>query len=281
MELIVSAPPFIKKEVSSEKIVLDVAAGLALPAAASIFLFGIRALLIIAATVISAAVTEAAAQRFAGKKITINDGTAVITGLILALLMPGSVPLWIPPLGAVFAIAIVKQAFGGNGNNIFNPALGGWVFLMLSWSAYTVTMPSIPATPASFFINPLAVKLVESSPLAVFIGGMYLLVRRDIKWMDPLGFAAVHFLFVLLEGSLHYIFTGMFALFLFFVITDPVTTPITKSGRLLFGAGAGILSIIYSLYGNYEEGLGLAVLLMNALTPLIDRATRPKPLEVI
>jgi len=281
MELIVSAPPFIKKEVSSEKIVLDVIAGLALPAVASIFLFNTRAFLIIVTTVTSAVVTEAAVQKFASKKITINDGTAIITGLILALLMPGTVPLWIPPLGAVFAIAIIKQAFGGNGNNIFNPALGGWVFLMLSWSAYTVTMPSIPANFANIFINPLAIKLVESSPLAVFIGGMYLLVRRDIKVMDTLGFVLVHLLFVLLEGSLHYISTGMFALFLFFVITDPVTTPITKSGRLLFGAGAGVLSIIYSLYGNYEEGLGLAVLLMNALTPLIDRATRPKPLEVI
>ncbi len=238
---------------------------------AAIYITGISALYVVLASVLAAIVTETGIQRFRSKKITISDGTATVTGLILALLLPLNVPLWIPVAGAVFGVAIVKQAFGGHGHNIFNPAAGGWIFLTMSWSAYTVTSPRLPT---AMLFNQDAIKLVGASPIAILLGGAYLLARGRINWQAPIGFISTTLLVTPFFDQAYYL-TGIFALFAFFIVTDPVTTPAAGKGRVLFGVGCGILTAVYSFYGSYAEGLALSVLLMNVLTPWIDRFTKP------
>jgi electron transport complex protein RnfD len=227
---------------------------------------GVKALYIVFATVLSAIITEAIIQRARSKRLTVSDGSAMVTGLIISLLLPIGVPVWIPVAGAVFAIAVVKHAFGGQGHNIFNPAVGGWIFLTMSWSAYTV-VPAMVSTEVLF--NPSAVKLGNISPVAFLLGGTYLLLKRVITWPAPFGFIFTTILLSTFFGGTYYL-TGLFVLFAFFIITDPVTTPITWKGRALFGIGCGMLTALYSAYGSYEEGLALSVILMNSITPWLD-----------
>jgi len=253
------------------KISLNVVIALAFSVMAAFYLMGLPALLIILTSVLACVITEAGIQRFRNRDITISDGNAVVTGIVLALLLPQTVPLWIPMAGAVFAIAIVKQAFGGQGQNIFNPAVGGWIFLTMSWSMHMV---SFPPSSTPIFLNPNAIKLGDASSAALILGGLYLITNRKADLLAPLGFVSTALLVSIFYGQNYYM-SGLFALFAFFIITDPVTTPTTKKGRLLFGLGCGVLVALYSFYGNYEEGLGLSVLLMNSISPWIDKLTRP------
>jgi electron transport complex protein RnfD len=278
MNLVVSPPPFIKKEKTTQKVIWSVIFALLPPVVAAAYLFGVSELSVILSSVVSCLLTEAAVQKYSGKKVTIDDGTAIITGLILGLLLPYNAPIWLPFIGGIFAIGIVKQAFGGHGYNIFNPAIAAWVFLMMSWATKTLT-PPVLIDLQSFFLNYQAVRLVESSPAFVLLGGLFLFFSRTIKLGVPIGFLSTVFILSLIFGlPLSRAYTGIFILVLFFVITDPVTSPITKDGRLIFGAGCGLLSVLYSFFANFEEGLGLSVLLMNALVPLIDRYTKPSPI---
>ncbi len=252
------------------EISLNVIIALAFGVSAAVYLMGTHALYIVLASVFAAIATEAAIQRFRNRAITVSDGSAAVTGVILALLLPQTVPLWIPMAGAVFAIAIVKQAFGGQGYNVFNPVVGGWIFLTMSWSRYMVSSP--PLSPA-FFLNPDAIKLADASSAALILGGIYLIAKRSADWQGPVGFVFTTFLVSMFYGQTYYS-SGLFALFTFFIITDPVTTSSTRNGKLLFGVGCGFLTALYSFYGSYEEGLSLSVLLMNSITPWIDRLTK-------
>jgi electron transport complex protein RnfD len=279
MKLIVSPPPFIKKDSTTQRVVWSVIFALLPAIVAAAYLHKIQGLTVILTSAGSCLLTEAVIQKSSGKKITVNDGTALITGLILGLLMPFNAPLWIPFVGGAFAIGIVKHAFGGHGNNIFNPAIGGWVFLMISWATYTLTPPVEYINIVNFFFNPGAIRLVEASPAFVLLGGVFLFLTRLIKLDVPIGLLIGTILTLTLVGTPDStIYTGIFILFLFFVVTDPVTSPITKRGRLLYGIGVGVMTVVYSNYANLEEGLGLSVLLMNALVPLIDRYTNPRPI---
>jgi electron transport complex protein RnfD len=279
MKLIVSPPPFIKKENTTQRVVWSVIFALLPSIVAAAYLHKIQGITALLTSVGSCLLTEAVIQKSSGKKITINDGTALITGLILGLLMPFNVPLWLPFIGGAFAIGIVKHAFGGHGNNIFNPAIGGWVFLMISWATYTLTHPVEYINIENFFFNYGATRLVEASPAFVLLGGLFLFLTRLIKLDVPIGFLIGTILTLTIVGTpINKIYTGIFILFLFFVVTDPVTSPITKRGRLLYGIGVGFMTVVYSNYANLEEGLGLSVLLMNALVPLIDRYTKPRPI---
>jgi electron transport complex protein RnfD len=279
MKLVVSPPPFIKREKTSQKVIWSVIFALMPPVVAAVYIFKIPGLAVLVTSVGSCILTEAAVQKVAGDRITSSDGTALITGLILGLLLPFNAPLWIPLMGGAFAIGVVKQAFGGHGNNIFNPAVGAWVFLMISWATDTLTPPVEYIDIGNFFLNRGALRLVEASPAFVLAGGLFLFLSKLIKLDVPIGFLlGVSIPLALIGTGFNIMYTGIFILFLFFVITDPVTSPITKRGRLLYGIGIGFMAVLYSNFANFEEGLGLSLLLMNAIVPLIDRYTKPRPL---
>jgi len=279
LKLVVSPPPFIKKERTTSKVLWSVVFALLPPVVAAVYLFQISGLLVLFTSAFSCILTEAVIMKMSGKKVSLHMAPALITGLILGLLLPAKAPLWIPFIGGVFAIAIVKQAFGGHGSNIFNPAIAAWVFLMISWATETLTPPITFYDFGSFLLNRQAERLVEASPAFVLLGGLFLFLTRLIKLDVPVGFLlGVYLPLIVLGDSLTPWFSGIFILMLFFVITDPVTSPITKRGRLLFGLGCGLLVVLYSQFANLEDGLGLSVLLMNALVPLIDRFTKPRPL---
>ncbi len=279
MNLLVSPPPFIKREKTTQKVIWSVIIALLPPVVASLYLFKITGAGVLLASVGACLLTEAAVQKYSKKNVTIDDGTALITGLILGLLLPFNAPFWLPAVGGIFAMGIVKHAFGGHGYNIFNPAIGAWVFLMISWATYTLPPPVEFINVGNFFLNRNAVRLVEASPAFVLLGGLYLFQTRLIKLDVPIGFIlGVSIPLYLLGMPLSKMYTGIFILMLFFVITDPVTSPITKRGRIIFGLGCGLLVVAYSYFANFEDGLGLSVLLMNALVPLIDRFTKPSPI---
>ena len=279
MKLVVSPPPFIKKERTTSKVLWSVVFALLPPVVAAVYLFQIPGLFVILTSVAACALTEAAVSYVSKRKMHIPMAPTLITGLILGLLLPFWTPLWIPFIGGVFAIAIAKEAFGGHGSNIFNPAIAAWVFLMVSWATDTLTPPITFYDVGSFLLNRQAERLVEASPAFVLLGGMFLFLTRLIKLDVPVGFLlGVYLPLIVLGDSLTPWFSGIFILMVFFVITDPVTSPITKRGRLIFGLGCGLMVVLYSQFANLEDGLGLAVLLMNALVPLIDRFTKPSPL---
>ncbi len=279
MNLLVTPPPFIKKERTAHKVIWRVVFALLPPVVAAAYLFKAQAIIVFSSSIISCILTEALVQRARGKKVTVNDGTAIITALILGLLLPYNTPFWIPFIGGVFAIGIVKQAFGGHGYNVFNPAVAGWVFLMISWATLTLPPPAEYISIEYFFLNHQAVRLVEASPAFVLLGGLFLFLTRLIKVDVPFGFLlGVSLPLIALRTPFSKLYTGIFILFLFFIITDPVTSPITKWGRLMYGVACGLLVVVYSGYANYEDGLGLSILLMNALVPLIDRHTKPTPI---
>ena len=226
------------------------------------------------------------------------DGSAVITGLLLALCLPPRLPLWIAAIGAVFAIAFAKCAFGGLGYNIFNPALSGRAFLAISWPVEMTTWAKpltydavTTATPlgllkmqqiTTYHIN-LALGNVggsigETSAIAILIGGIFLIVKRYIDWRTPLSYiGTVGILMVLLgrDPIFHMLAGGLF-LGAFFMATDYVTTPITREGRIIFSIGAGVIVVVIRLIGGYPEGVMFSILLMNAFTPLIDRHVKPR-----
>ncbi|MHC1610058.1 MAG: RnfABCDGE type electron transport complex subunit D [Candidatus Methanospirareceae archaeon] len=296
-ELIVSPPPHVRSDLSIEEIMYSVIIALIPTTACGVYFFGAHALYLIITSILSALFTEYVALRLMGRRF-VMDGSAVITGLLLALCLPPSLPLWMSAIGAAFAIAFGKCAFGGLGHNIFNPALVGRAFLMVSWPVAMTTWTKplaydsvTTATPLGLwkmqhlttpYIN-LALGDVggcigETSAVALLIGGIYLIAKRYIDWRTPvsyIGTVAV-LAFALGEDPLFHILAGGLFLGAFFMATDYVTTPITGNGRIIFGVGAGIIVVLIRVIGGYPEGVCFSILLMNAFTPLIDRHVRPR-----
>ena len=276
MKLIVSAPPFVKKGCSTAAIQGAVVAALAPSVIVSAYVLGFRALAVFGVSIGSAVVTEIVIRLISRRDLRRMDGGAVITGILLALLLPYTVPLWIPMVGAIFAIAIVKEAFGGSGNNIFNPALAGWIFIMMAWAVHTSTIPGLVYPHP--LINYNAVRLAETSPVAIMVPPLFLMIIKYIDWRAPFSYLVSTLIFLLLfKQDMAFVVTGIYTLAVFLFVSDPVTTPVTKKGRLLFGTGCGLLTVLYANYANFVEGIGLSILLMNAITPLLDRFTMPKP----
>lgn len=276
-----------------------------LPAgAAAAIIFGPSALWVMLLGVIAAVATEGVIQAVTKKKCTVFDGSAVLTGLLLAYNLPSGVPFWIPIVGSVFAIAIGKQIFGGLGQNIFNPALVGRVFLMASWPQYMTTFTRPFAYDAVTQATPLAI-LKEGRVLehityldlflgkrggcigevciaALLAGALFLLMKGYISWHIPIPFivtvGVVTYLFGpqgLASGDwLFHILTGGLILGAFFMATDYVTSPLTRKGQVIFGAACGLLTAVIRLWGGYPEGVAYAILMMNAATPIIDRYTK-------
>jgi electron transport complex protein RnfD len=267
-----------------------------LPASvASVLLFGWGAAQVIVACVVGAVAGEAVCLRLRGKPVQVSDLSAVVTGLLLALTLPPASPIWVSLLGGFIAIALGKQVFGGLGANPFNPALVARVFLVISfpdlmtrWIApFDAASSATPlATSTSlgqdglrYLLGTHAGCLGETSAVALLLGGLYLLIRGIIDWRVPasiLGTVAVVSLFVGAD-PLFQLLSGGLLLGAFFMATDWVTSPYTRRGRLFFGVGTGLLTMIIRLWGSYPEGVSFAILFMNAVTPLINLVSRPKP----
>ena len=280
---------------------------------AGLYFFGLGALIISVTAVLSCVIFEYLIQRFILKgSITITDGSAALTGILLAFNLPSNLPVWEVVLGSFVAIGIGKMSFGGLGNNPFNPALVARVFLLLSFPAQMTSWPKpIPwntsyldavtaATPLanlkgqisevpgtlSLFLGNVGGSMGEVSALALLIGFVYLLIRKIITWHIPVSIFVTVALFT---GILHYanpdayigtpvfhLLTGGLMLGAIYMATDYVTSPMTSRGMLIFGAGIGIITVIIRVFGAYPEGVSFAILIMNAFTPLINKYVKPK-----
>lgn len=292
-ELQVSPGPHIRRGVSISRIMYTVVLVLLLPTAAAIYYFKIQALLVILTSTATAVVTEYLVKKLRGKPFFM-DGSAIITGLLLALTLPATMPLWMVALGSIFAIAIVKEAFGGLGYNIFNPALGGRALLTASFGVEMTTWifdGVTSATPLSktvpwqggylpLLLGKHAGSMGETATFLIIIGGIILLALRIIDWQIPVLYIGTVALLSLLVGKdpILYMLSGGLMLGAFFMATDYVTAPITFKGQLIFGIGCGIVTVVIRRFGGLPEGVCYSILFMNALTPLIDRYVRVRPL---
>ncbi|HOC08773.1 MAG TPA: RnfABCDGE type electron transport complex subunit D [Bacillota bacterium] len=308
--LVVSSSPHIRSEETVQRIMLDVIIALLPAAVASVYFFGIGALMVMLVSIGAAVAAEAAIQKIRNKPVTINDGSAVITGLLLALTLPPSLPLWMAVAGAVVAIGIGKQVYGGLGCNPFNPALVGRAFLIVSFPVQMTTWTSpldgvtcatllgikildgvTCATPLGLlkmegvktgymelFLGNVGGSLVETSALLLILGGAYLIYRGVIDWRIPVSYLGTVAVLTLVLGHdpLFHLLAGGVMLGAFFMATDMVTTPLTRLGRIIFGIGAGVLVVIIRLYGGYPEGVLFSILLMNIFTPVIDKFIQPR-----
>ena len=293
MKLIVAPSPHLRDRDTTEKIMFAVLLSLVPAIAASIYFFRWDAVRLILLAAGAAVATEAIFQRVRKKPIMVGDGSALLTGVLLALTVPPSLPSWMVILGAVVAIAIGKQVFGGLGQNPFNPALVGRAFLTASFAsamtAWTVPFDAVTAAtplalgaarsdiPALFFGN-VAGSLGETSALAILIGGIYLFYRGVLDYRITVGTLGAVTVFALLAGQdpIFHLLAGSVLFGAVFMATDPVTSPITPLGRWIFGVGIGVIIMVIRLWGGYPEGVTFAILFMNAVTPLLNRWTRPR-----
>ncbi len=304
---IAASSPHIRGKASTRVLMRDVVIALMPALAAGIYFFKLKALLVVIVTVAACIGAEYVSYIFLKKKQTIGDYSAAVTGLLLAFNFPPSVPLWIAAIGGIFAIVIVKQLFGGLGHNFMNPALAARAFLLASWPVQ-MTMWTSPldgitsATPLalikkggeaaggalpsylSLFSGNVAGCIGETSVLALLIGAAYLLIRRVITPIIPVGFIGTVALMTWLLGGnglftgdvLYHILSGGLMLGAFFMATDYTTTPTTAKGMFIMAVGCGLITSVIRLYGGYPEGVSYSILLMNVATPLIERYTRPK-----
>ena len=310
----VSSNPHVRDKMTTSRIMQLVALALLPTTLFGIWNFGFRALLVVLVTVASSVFFEWLYDRLMHKKNTINDFSAVVTGLLLALNMPPQIPLWMPVLGSAFAIIVVKQLFGGLGQNFMNPALAGRCFLMISFagkmtdfavdklSGYhcidTVTGATALAelknsgftadsiSVKNLFIGNIHGTIGETSAIAILIGAVILLAFKVIDLKIPLtyigSFAVFVILYMLGTGKgfdVNYLFSHLFGgglmLGAWFMATDYVTTPITPKGQLLYGCCLGVVTAIFRLFGGSAEGVSYAIIFCNLLVPLIEKVTKP------
>jgi electron transport complex protein RnfD len=278
----------------------DVLIALAPAFIAAVWIFGARAAVVTAVCVISCVLFEWLFTKVTKKPATIGDCSAALTGVLLAFNLPVTIPLWQAVFGSAVAIILVKQLFGGLGKNFANPAITARIVMFLAFSVTMTTWVNpvdgiTGATPLAMighgnldnlpgvwdmFIGMRGGCLGETSNLALLIGGLYLIIRRVITWHAPVTFIAVVFVMSALLGQqpVHQLFGGGLFLGAIFMATDYVTTPQTNFGRLIFGVGCGLFTVLFRFYSSYPEGVSFAILLMNILTPYINKFTMSKPL---
>jgi electron transport complex protein RnfD len=302
---LLSSSPHIAKGEDVPQIMRSVIYALLPAAIFGIYIFGWRVLIMMVVGVLAAILTEAITNWGMKKPQTISDGSAAVTGLLLVLTLPPSLPYWMIIVGAVVAIFIGKQIFGGLGYNIFNPALLGRAFLqasfpipMTTWTIPKTIDAITTATPlGSFkfektltpyfdlFMGNVGGCVGETSALLIMVGGFFLIIKKYADWRIPISYllSVVVFggVFWLLDPARYpdpvfHLFSGGLMLGAFFMATDMVTSPITPKGRWIFGIGAGIFLVVIRLFGGLPEGVMYSILLMNAFTPLINRYTKPQ-----
>lgn len=304
-KLFVSSSPHIRDENTIQKIMLDVIIALLPATLGALYYFRINGAKIIILSVLTAVASEAVFQKIRKQPITINDLSAVVTGLLLAFNMPASAPWWIPVLGAVIAIVVVKQFFGGIGHNFMNPALAARIMLMVSYTGHMTNWiePGVDAistaTPLSFvkglaevpdnapklfdmLIGNIGGSLGETSAILLILGGIYLVYRGVISIQVPAVYIATVAVFTLIFGQfnvyfmVYHLLAGGLMLGAIFMATDYASAPVTPMGRIIFAFGCGVLTSIFRLYGGYPEGVGFSILLMNIAAPLIEKYTSPR-----
>lgn len=296
----VSTSPHIRSEDTTQSIMLDVAIALIPASIFGVYQFGLKALFIILTSVISCVMTEYIYEKLMGRRVTITDGSALVTGILLALNLSSEVPLWIPLLGGIFAILIVKQLFGGIGQNFMNPALAARCFLVISFARRmtTFTLDGVSgATPLAYlkegktvdvlamFLGQIPGTIGETSVLAIVIGVVYLLVKKIITLRIPAAYIGTFLIFIILFGGhgldpnfiLGHLCGGGLMLGAFFMATDYTTSPITPNGQILYGIVLGILTGIFRIFGGSAEGVSYAIIFSNLLVPIMEHITLPTP----
>lgn len=295
----VSSNPHVRAKITTSKVMMLVAAALLPACGFGIYQFGLRALLHIVITTAACVIAEYLYQFFMRQPITVGDFSAVVTGLLLSMNLPVYAPLWIGALGGVFAIIIVKQLFGGLGQNFMNPALAARCFLLISFSKHMTNFfdGQSGATPLAALKNGESVDtfkmlvgttegtIGETSVIAILIGAIILLMFGIISIRIPAAYIITFVVFIILFGGkgfdIQYITAhlagGGLMLGAWFMATDYVTSPITTRGQILFGILLGILTGLFRIFGNSAEGVSYAIIFGNLLVPLIEKITIPKP----
>lgn len=300
--IIVTGSPHVASSRSTRQVMIEVILALIPALACGIWIFGWRSLAVAAVTITACVATEYVCSRYMlGRRNTINDCTAILSGLLLAMTLPSSIPLPMAFIGGVFAIGVGKMAFGGTGQNIFNPALVGRVFLLISFPVEMTTWP-LPLSPdgstgatllsamkesgvdaASIDVYQMAIgkiggSLGEVGAIALVAGWIYLTVRRIIRLVIPVSIlATVVLLCVATDNNVAIeLLSGGMLLGTFFMATDYVTSPMTTKGMIIYGVLIGVITFVIRHYGSYPEGISFAILIMNGVTPLINKLTRPR-----
>jgi electron transport complex protein RnfD len=298
MSLRLSPGPHLLSRENTQTLMLDVIIALIPTVAAGVYLFGLRTAWVLAVAVISAVVCEAAWQKVAKKQVLVKDLSAVVTGLILGLNLPADAPLWLPAIGSVIAVLLAKQLFGGLGQNFLNPALLARGILLASWPARMTVfnlpirilgsssvIPSADVTSAAtalirpsgyanydLLLGNIPGSIGEVCKIAILIGLLYMLFVGTVSWHIPVVFVAL-LTWAIGGDPLKAVLSGGLLFGAVFMATDYVTSPMFTKGQLIFAVGCGLIVTVIRNYGNYPEGVTFAILLMNILTPLIDRVT--------
>lgn len=302
-KLMVSSTPHIRSNDTIDKIMRDVLIALTPAALYGVYIFGLYAALIIAVSVGSCVFFEYAFQKITNQPITISDCSAAVTGLLLAMCLSPTVPIWIPIVGGFFAIVVVKQLFGGLGQNFMNPALASRVFLAVSFASsmagwippknltgidmttYATPLPMVASGMEitntdilDAFIGNVGGCIGETSALLLIAGGIYLLYKKVINWRIPVTYIATVFILSYLMGrnGLYDILIGGLMIGAFFMATDYSSSPVTPLGQLIMGIGCGLLTGILRVYASYPEIVSFAILIMNLTVPIIDKYTKPR-----
>lgn len=313
---VVSLSPHIHSGNDTSKIMRDVVIALVPTLVFSLYLYKLEALMITAVSVLTCILTEWVINRYLLKKSnTITNWSATVTGVLLAFNLPPSIPLWIVVIGGIVAIGVAKMSYGGLGKNLFNPAIVGRVFLLISFPVQMTSYPDTAgldaisgATPLSFVKEAVAKgadltqimpsdymtnivygfkdgSMGEMGGLLLILGGLYLLFRKVITWHIPvavLGSMAAFSAILYAVDPTHFInpffhiFTGGALLGALFMATDYVTSPMNKSGQIIYGIGIGVITILIRVWGAYPEGISFAILIMNAVVPLINMYVKPR-----
>lgn len=302
--LIVEPSPHRRTGLSIQLVMLNVILALLPAAVMGCVIFGVRAAVVLLVCIASSVIFEALCRIIMKKDQTIADLSAVVTGLLLGMNLPSTIPLWMAVIGSFVAIAVTKQLFGGIGQNFANPAIVGRIVMMLSFTAYMSNWAKpywyresadviTSATPlnsdvlgtGAFTYKDLLLGncggcIGEVCALALIIGGVYLIIARIISPAAPIAFIGSVALLTALTGGdvLYQLLSGGLMIGAFFMATDYATTPLTAKGKFIFGLGCGIITFVIRNYGNYPEGVSFSILIMNLLTPYIDRLTQTKPL---
>ena len=303
-QLHVSAAPHIHSGNTTSKVMRDVIIAMLPAAIASVVLFGMKSLVLIAACMIGCVASEWIFNKAVGKKCTCGDLSAAVTGLLLALNLSTNVPVWQCIVGSVFAMVIVKGMFGGIGRNIVNPAIAARVFMLVAFAevaggaACVLTDATTSATPLEtlapgaeglptmmeLFLGMHGGTIGETCAAALLIGFAYLLIRKVIKWHVPVVFVGTVFVLALVFSgfdavyAVQHVLTGGLLLGAIFMATDYVTAPVNLRGRIVFAVGCGVITFVIREFCAYPEGVSFSILFMNLLTPLIEEWTDKEPL---